>query len=162
MIGLSQVKHFSIRNPFVLGVFAGIFVVILNISIAAVSEGSIQKGMSIYFDNGIFAYLIPLTVAIQIGLFRHYKNMVAKKMFMGLGEIGVHGSLLSSLSLVVCCVCCIYPISAIIPTIGILAALAPSLIRYKDLIIAFALLVNVLGSIFIARAILRIKKENSS
>jgi hypothetical protein len=55
---MSGVKSF-LKNPFVFGISAGILVILFNISIASLAEGSIEKGYQVFLTNGIFVYLIP-------------------------------------------------------------------------------------------------------
>ena len=74
---MSEVRRIRslLKNPFVLGASAGIIVILFNISIASLAEGSLQKGYHVYLTNGIFVYLIPIAVGIQMGLFRYHRNI---------------------------------------------------------------------------------------
>jgi len=55
-----QVIKRLLKNPFIFGASVGILVVIFNISIASLAEGSIKKGFEVFLTNGIFVYLILL------------------------------------------------------------------------------------------------------
>lgn len=76
MPGKQAFKSF-LKNPFVFGSTMGILVVFFNISIASLAEGSLKSGYSVFLDNGIFVYLIPLAVGVQMGLFRYHRNLTA-------------------------------------------------------------------------------------
>jgi len=53
---------------------AGIIVSLFNILIASIAEGSLGKGFLVFLTNGIFVYLIPPAVGVQMGLFRYHRN----------------------------------------------------------------------------------------
>jgi uncharacterized membrane protein len=91
-----------LKNPLVFGATIGILVVLFNISIASIAEGSLRSGYSVFLDNGIFVYLIPLAVGVQMGLFRYYRNMIAGNV-SGSEKMGMAGSATSSLAMVACC-----------------------------------------------------------
>ena len=67
-----------LKNPFAFGASIGILVILFNISIASIAEGSLEKGYQVFLTNGIFVYLIPLAVGIQMGLFRHHGKTYRK------------------------------------------------------------------------------------
>ncbi len=140
-----------LRNPFVFGISIGILVILFNISIASLAEGSLQKGYQVFLTNGIFVYLIPLAVSVQMGLFRYHRNITTGNI-AGSEKMGMAGSATSSLTMVACC---LHHVSDILPTIGFLLAASSFLIEYKDAIITIGLLANVAGSIYIARAIIK-------
>ncbi len=75
MSGIRSIKNL-LRNPFVFGVAVGIIVILFNISIASLAEGSIEKGYEVFLTNGIFVYLIPLAVSVQMGLAEAGKSAV--------------------------------------------------------------------------------------
>lgn len=155
---ISHVKNLS-RNPFIFGLTAGIIVILLNILVATVAEGSLQKGISILLSNGVFTYLVPLAVAVQMGLFRYYLDLTTTARARRLEKVGVSGSVLSSMTLVSCCVCCIYPVSGMLPAIGLLMAASSFLAQYKEMLVLIGLLVNLAGSAILVAAILRLKKR---
>jgi Co/Zn/Cd efflux system component len=140
-----------LKNPFVFGASAGILVVIFNISIASLAEGSFEKGYQVFLTNGIFVYLIPLAVGVQMGLFRYHRNITTGNI-AGSEKMGLAGSATSSLTMVACC---LHHVSDILPSIGLILAASSFLIQYKDAIIIIGLLANVAGSIYIARAIIK-------
>jgi hypothetical protein len=139
-----------LRNPFIFGAGTGILVILFNISTASLSEGSLQKGYQIFLTNGIFVFLIPLAVSVQMGLFRYHRNMTIGNT-AGYEKMGMAGSATSSLAMVACC---LHHVSDILPTIGFLLAASSFLIEYKDSMIIIGLLANVAGSIYIAKAII--------
>ena len=142
-----------LKNPFVFGASAGILVVLFNISIASLAEGSFEKGYQVFLTNGIFVYLIPLAVGVQMGLFRYHRNITTGNI-AGSEKMGMAGSATSSLTMVACC---LHHVSDILPSIGLILAASSFLILYKDSIIIIGLLANVAGSIYIARAIIKDK-----
>ncbi len=148
------VKHIKtlLKNPFIFGAAIGILVVIFNISIASLAEGSLKSGYSAFLSNGIFVYLIPLAVGVQMGLFRHHRNMTAEKKLCGSEKVGITGSVTSSLTMLACC---LHHVSDLLPTVGFILATSSFLIQYRDTIIIIGLLANVAGSAYIARAILK-------
>ncbi len=148
---MSGIKSF-LKNPFVFGAGIGILVVIFNISIASLAEGSIQKGYQVFLTNGIFVYLIPLAVGIQMGLFRYHRNLISGHGVSGSEKMGMAGSATSSLTMVACC---LHHVSDLLPAVGLILAASSFLIQYKDAIITIGLLANVAGSAYIARAILK-------
>ncbi len=150
-ISIKQGIKNLLRNPFVFGASAGILVVLFNISIASLAEGSFEKGYQVFLTNGIFVYLIPLAVSVQMGLFRYHRNITAGNM-AGSEKMGIAGSATSSLTMMACC---LHHVSDILPSIGLILAASSFLIRYKDAIIIIGLLANVAGSIYIARAIIK-------
>lgn len=148
------VKHIKnlLKNPFIFGAAIGILVVIFNISIASLAEGSLKSGYSAFLSNGIFVYLIPLAVGVQMGLFRHHRNMTAEKQLCGSEKVGITGSATSSLTMLACC---LHHVSDLLPTAGFILATSSFLIQYRDAIIIIGLLANAAGSAYIARAILK-------
>lgn len=148
------VKHIKnlLKNPFIFGAAIGVLVVIFNISIASLAEGSLKSGYSAFLSNGIFVYLIPLAVGVQMGLFRHHRNMTAEKKLCGSEKVGITGSVTSSLTMLACC---LHHVSELLPTVGFILATSSFLIQYKDAIIIVGLLANAAGSAYIARAILK-------
>ncbi len=143
-----------LKNPLVFGTGLGLFVILFNISIASLAEGSIEKGYRVFLDNGIFIYLIPLAVGIQMGLFRYHRNITMGSVD-GSEKMGMAGSATSSLTMVACC---LHHVSDLLPTIGIVLAASSFLIQYKNTIIMIGLLANMAGSAYIARAILKDKE----
>ena len=140
-----------LKNPLVFGISAGMIVVLFNISIASLAEGSFEKGYQVFLSNGIFVYLIPLAVSVQMGLFRYHRNITTGNI-AGSEKMGMAGSATSSLTMVACC---LHHVSDILPSIGLILAASSFLIQYKDAIIIIGLLANVAGSIYIARAIIK-------
>ena len=150
-MSLKQRIKLHLRNPFVFGASIGILVVLFNISIASLAEGSFEKGYEVFLTNGIFVYLIPLAVSVQIGLFRYHRNITTGNV-AGTEKMGMAGSATSSLTMIACC---LHHVSDLLPSIGLILAASSFLIRYKDAIIIIGLLANVAGSIYIARAIIK-------
>jgi len=140
-----------LKDPFVFGAIIGILVILFNISIASIAEGSLQKGYQVFLTNGIFVYLIPLAVGIQMGLFRYHRNITTGNT-SGSEKMGMAGSATSSLAMVACC---LHHVSDLLPAVGFILATSSFLIQYKDAIIIIGLLANVAGSAYIARAILK-------
>lgn len=140
-----------LKNPYVFGASIGILVILFNISIASIAEGSLQKGYQVFLSNGIFVYMIPLAVGIQMGLFRYHRNITSGST-SGSEKMGMAGSTTSSLAMVACC---LHHVSDLLPAVGFILATSSFLIQYKDAIIIIGLLANVAGSLYIARAILR-------
>ncbi len=141
-----------LKNPFVFGISAGILVILFNISIASLAEGSIESGYKVFLTNGIFVYLIPLAVGIQMGLFRYHRNLITGLGVSGSEKMGMAGSAASSLTMVACC---LHHVSDLLPAVGFVLAASTFLIQYKDAIIIIGLLANLAGSAYIARAILK-------
>ena len=139
-----------LRNPFIFGIGLGILVILSNISIASIAEGSLQKGYHVFLTNGIFVYLIPLAVSVQMGLFRYHRNITTENI-AGSEKMGMAGSATSSLTMVACC---LHHVSDLLPSIGLILAASSFLIQYKEAIIIIGLLANIAGSIYIARAII--------
>jgi len=140
-----------LKDPFVFGASIGILVIFFNISIASIAEGSLHKGYQVFLTNGIFVYLIPLAVGIQMGLFRYHRNITTGNA-SGSEKMGMAGSATSSLAMVACC---LHHVSDLLPAVGFILATSSFLIQYKDAIIIIGLLANAAGSIYIARAILK-------
>ncbi len=141
-----------LKNPIVFGAGIGILVILFNISIASFAEGSIEKGYRVFLTNGIFVYLIPLAVGIQMGLFRYHRNLISGHAISGSEKMGMAGSATSSLTMVACC---LHHVSDLLPTVGLILAASSFLIQYKDAIVIAGLLANLAGSAYIARAILK-------
>ncbi len=142
-----------LKNPYVFGASIGILVIFFNISIASLAESSIEKGYQVFLTNGIFVYLIPIAVSIQMGLFRYHRNITTGKI-AGSEKMGMAGSATSSLTMVACC---LHHVSDLLPAVGFILAASSFLIQYKDAIITIGLLANMAGSAYIARAILKDK-----
>jgi hypothetical protein len=140
------------RNPLIFGASFGILVIISNILIASLAEGSLKGGYSIFLDNGIFTYLIPLAVGLQMGLFRYHRNLISGKHLIGSEKIGMAGSTTSSVAMIACC---LHHVNDLLPAAGFLLAASSFLIDYKEHIIVFGLIANVVGSAYITRAILK-------
>jgi hypothetical protein len=141
----------SLKNPLVFGATTGMLVVFFNISIASIAEGSLKNGYSVFLDNGIFVYLIPLAVGVQMGLFRYHRNLTAENV-SGSEKMGMAGSATSSLAMIACC---LHHVSDLLPAVGFVLAASSFLTEYKDTIIIIGLLANLAGSAYIARAILK-------
>ena len=139
------------KNPFVFGAGIGVLVIFFNISVASLAEGSFGKGYQVFLTNGIFVYLIPLAVAIQMGLFRYHRNMTTASV-SGSEKMGMAGSATSSLTMIACC---LHHVSDLLPAVGFILAASSFLIQYKDAIIILGLVANLVGSAYIARAILK-------
>ncbi len=139
------------KNPLVFGATIGILVVLFNIFIASIAEGSLRSGYSVFLDNGIFIYLIPLAVGIQMGLFRYHRNLTTGNV-SGSEKMGMAGSATSSLAMIACC---LHHVSDLLPAVGFVLAASSFLTHYKDTIIIIGLLANLAGSTYIAGAILK-------
>ncbi|HEY9206357.1 MAG TPA: hypothetical protein VIO58_10600 [Candidatus Methanoperedens sp.] len=144
-----------LRNPFVFGVMAGILVMLFNILVASVAEGSLKSGYSVFLSNGIFVYLIPPAVAVQMGLFRYHRNLTTEQNVSGSEKMGMAGSATSSLAMIACC---LHHVSDLLPAVGFIIATSSFLTQYKDAIIIMGLLANLAGSAYIARAVMKDKK----
>ena len=151
MPGIMDIKSLF-KNPFIFGASVGILVVLFNISIASLAEGSFEKGYQVFLTNGIFVYLIPLAVSVQMGLFRYHRNLTSENKLCGSEKMGMAGSATSSLTMVACC---LHHVSDLLPAVGFILAASSFLIQYKDAIITAGLLANLVGSAYIARAILK-------
>ncbi len=149
------------RDPFVFGTAAGLLVILFNILIASIAEGSLGEGLSVFLTNGIFVYLIPPAVGVQMGLFRYHRNLTSGNA-SGTEKVGMAGSAASSLAMVACC---LHHVSDLLPAVGFILATSSFLIEYKDAIIIIGLLANLAGSVYISKAILKdraiIKKGKS-
>ena len=152
MSGIQDIKSL-LKNPFVFGASIGILVILFNISVASIAEGSLEKGYQVFLSNGIFVYLIPIAVGIQMGLFRYHRNITTGKI-EGSAKMGMAGSATSSLTMVACC---LHHVSDLLPAVGFLLATSSFLIEYKEAIITIGLLANMIGSAYIARMILKDK-----
>ncbi len=141
-----------LKNPFIFGAIIGILVILFNILIASLAEGSFGKGYQVFLTNGIFVYLIPLAVGVQMGLFRYHRNLTTDKKLCGSEKVGITGSATSSLTMLACC---LHHVSDLLPAVGFILATSSFLIQYKDTIMIIGLLANVAGSAYIARAILK-------
>lgn len=148
---MQHIKN-RLKNPYIFGAAIGVLVIIFNISIASLAEGSLKNGYSAFLSNGIFVYLIPLAVGVQMGLFRHHRNMTAEKKLCGSEKVGITGSVTSSLTMLACC---LHHVSDLVPTVGFILATSSFLIQYRDTIIIIGLLANTAGSAYISRAILK-------
>ncbi len=110
-----------------------------------------RKDTRYFLSNGIFVYLIPLAVSVQMGLFRYHRNITTGNI-AGSEKMGMAGSATSSLTMVACC---LHHVSDLLPSIGFILAASSFLIQYKDAIITIGLLANMIGSTYIARAIIK-------
>lgn len=151
MSGIQVIKNL-LKNPFIFGISAGVLVILFNVSVASLVEGSLGKGYEVFLSNGIFVYLIPIAVGIQMGLFRYQRNLISGLGVSGSEKMGIAGSATSSLTMAACC---LHHVSDILPAIGFILAASSFLIQYKDAIMAIGLLANVAGSAYIAKAILK-------
>lgn len=142
----------QLRNPLIFGAIIGLVVVFFNISVASLAEGSFEKGYQVFLTNGIFIFLIPLAVGIQMGLFRYHRNITAENRLCGSEKVGVAGSATSSLTMVACC---LHHVSDFLPSVGFILATSSFLVQYKDAIIVIGLLANIAGSAYIAKAIVK-------
>lgn len=150
MSGKQKVQEL-LKNPFIFGGAAGLLVVLFNISIASLAEGSFEKGYEVFLANGIFVYLIPLAVGVQMGLFRYHRNMISGNV-SGSEKVGMAGSAASSLAMLACC---LHHVSDLLPAVSFILATSSFLTEYKDAIIIIGLSFNLAGSTYIARAILK-------
>ncbi len=91
---------------------------------------------------------------MQMGLFRYHRNITADKKLCGSEKVGVAGSTTSSVTMVACC---LHHVSDLLPSVGFILATSSFLIQYKDNIIIIGLLANMAGSLYIAKAILKVK-----
>lgn len=150
MAGKQKVQEL-LKNPFIFGGVTGLLVVLFNISIASLAEGSFEKGYDVFLANGIFVYLIPLAVGVQMGLFRYHRNMINGNV-SGSEKVGMAGSATSSLAMLACC---LHHVSDLLPAMSFILATSSFLTEYKDTIIIIGLLANLAGSAYITRAILK-------
>lgn len=144
------------RHPLIFGASAALAVVLFNLAVASVAEGSISKGYAVFLSNGIFVYLVPIAVGVQMGLFRHYHNLRQTCRIGGTDALGASGSAVSSVAMIACCA---HHIVDLLPAVGLVLAASSFLIEYKDLIIAVGLIANVIGSAYLLVAILRLRSR---
>lgn len=111
------------RNPLFFGIVAGIFVIFFNIAIVSIIEGSLKNGYSVFLDNGIFIYLVPPAVGVQMGLFRWHRNITSGKKLCASEKIGMTGSVTSSLTMVLCC---LHHAGELLPAAGFILAASRS------------------------------------
>ena len=64
MVNKMGAKNLS-KNPFIFGASIGILVVLFNISIASLAEGSFEQGYQVFLDNGIFVILSGISVLLS-------------------------------------------------------------------------------------------------
>jgi hypothetical protein len=105
----------------------------------------------VFLTNGIFVYFIPFAVSIQMGLFRYHRNITTGNIG-GSEKMGMAGSTTSSLTMMACC---LHHVSDLLPAVGFILATSSFLIQYKDAIITIGLMANMIGSAYIAKAILK-------
>lgn len=141
-----------LRNPLSFGIFAGILVFIFNIALVALIGGSLDVGISVFEENGVYSYLIPLAVSVQMGLFRHHRNITSLAKLQGSEKVGIAGSATSTVSMAVCC---LHYVTGLVPAFGFFIAMTSFVTEYKDALIIAGLLANVAGSVYIARAIVK-------
>lgn len=151
MSGKQGIKNL-LKNPLIFGTTIGLVVVFFNISVASLAEGSLKAGYEVFLDNGVFVYLVPLAVGVQMALFRHHKNITSENKLCSSEKIGITGSTASSLTMLACC---LHHVSDLLPTVGFILAVSPFLTQYKDAIIIIGLLANIAGSAYITKAILK-------
>ncbi len=149
--GIAGIKRLS-RNPLFFGLSAGILVILINILIVSIIEGSMENGYSVFLDNGIFAYLVPPAVGVQMGLFRWHRNITAEKKLCASEKIGMTGSVTSSVTMVLCC---LHHAGELLPALGFILAASSFLTEYKNTFIIIGLLANLAGSAIIAKAIMK-------
>ncbi len=154
----ARIKHLF-KNPVIFGISAGIIVAMANILVATAAEGSLPKGLSMFRGYGIFTYLVPVAVTVQMGLFMYHRNIATGMAIRRSEKASIYGSALPSMTMAACCICCAYQVTGILPTVGLLLAASSFLTRYGEMIMAAGLLFNALGSILILRAILLHKKK---
>lgn len=150
-ISIKQFIKNLLKNPIIFGTSIGLLVIVFNISITSLAEGSFENGYQAFLTNGIFVYLVPIAVSIQMGLFRYHRNIITGNM-AGSEKVGMAGSATSSLTMVACC---LHHVSDIIPSVGFIIATSSFLVQYKNTIIIIGLLANIAGSMYIAKAIVR-------
>ncbi len=141
-----------LKNPFVFGSGIAAIVIIFNVTIASLAEGSLKSGYSVFLSNGIFVYLIPLSVGIQMGLFMYHRNLTTGHNLSGSEKMGMAGSATSSVTMVACC---LHHVSEVLPAVSFLLAASSFIIKYKNTIIVIGLIANAAGSAYIARAVLK-------
>ncbi len=148
-----------LKNPLAFGLMSGVGVIVVIVLAAAAGEGSIQGGVSLYLSNGIFALLVPVSVAIQMGLFRYHRNATKGMAISRLEKIGASGSVIPSAVMAACCVCCVYTISGILPAIGFILAASSFLASYNEAILVAGLLANAIMSFILLYAILHNRRD---
>jgi hypothetical protein len=149
------------KNPVIFGISAGIAVILFNLAIAAVVDNSMHGGGYLDFaHNDKLVYLIPFAVAVQMGLFRHYRNIATNKTVFTTEMVGASGSAFSTVTLVACCLaCCTPPVWNLFPALGIVLAASSLVMQYQDTILAIALLANLIGSVVLLLLIRRHGRE---
>jgi hypothetical protein len=151
------------ENPFVFGFAAGMVVALFNVLVSLIAKGSFKEGFPMFLDNGIFVLLVPAAVAVQTGLFRHYRNIARATKAYGLEKIGVSGSVISAAGMIVCCVCCIPPLSFALTAAGLSIMDASAFMeQYQAPMIIAGLLINVTGTAIMLWAIGRHKRRAPS
>jgi hypothetical protein len=149
-------------NPLVFGIASGIAVALFDLLVPLMAKGSFDEGVPRFLDNGMFALLVPAAVAVQMGLFRHYRNITRTTKVYGLEKIGVSGSAVSVAGMVACCVCCIPPLSIMLTAAG-LSIMDTSVFieQYQAPMIIAGLSINAIGILIMLLAIERHRKRPS-
>lgn len=149
-----------LKSPVIFGLTAGILVILFNLAIMAVQGDSMHGGYLDFTHNNKLVYLIPFAVALQMGLFRHYRNITKNKTAFMTEMAGASGSAFSTVTLVACCVtCCSPPLWNLLPAAGIVVAASSFAMQYQDTILTIALLANVAGSAVLLLIIRRHGRE---
>ena len=134
------------NNPVFFGSFFGVLVIVVNIGIASLAEGSLQKGIDVYSANGFFIILVPVSVAVFMALFRAHRNLPTSANSVTSEKIGMGGSVTSSGAMVLCC---LHHVTELLPTVGFLVATTSFLTDFKDVFIVLGLMINTLASLYL-------------
>lgn len=99
---MSSIKDDLLNNPVTYGLISGLVIIVINLSIASIAEGSLEKGYQLVFRiNDVFIYLVPIAVSVQMGLFKYHKNITSEKKICEYERLGLTGSLISLLAMFV-------------------------------------------------------------
>jgi len=146
--------HRLIKNPFVFAISIALISILINLGIASIAEGSIIKGMEVLEDNGILLVLVPVSIAIEMFLFRYHRNLVSQLKIKKSEKIGFSGAVTSTGSMIFCC---LHHVSDLLPTFGFIVATSSFLSEYKLYFTIIGLLVNLIISLHILN---KIYKDN--
>jgi hypothetical protein len=148
----------TLRNPVIFGIAAGLLIVLLDLAIGTLFGGSVQAGYELFANNDPLWNLVPVAVAVQMGLFRYYLNLPVPLVALKTEVLGASGAVFTSVTLVTCCMaCCVMPVWSLLPAIGVVIAASSFFMQYQEAILIAALLANAIGSIVLLLLIYRRK-----
>lgn len=140
----------EIRN----GLIAGLSLLFFYFLVMTVSSASLSATVSQFKQLWYWMMALSLGFGIQVGLFTHLKIIINDNQIVnGAGAVTATSSGTSVASMVACCA---HHLSEVLPIIG-LSGFAIFLTRYQIPIIVFGIVMNLLGILYIARTIKKIK-----